>query len=233
MATFVLVHGAFHGGWCWYRIVPILEARGHKVIAPDLPGHARSASQPASLESYVDHVAQLVSQQPEKVVLVGHSMGGAVITGVGEALPEKISHLVYVTAFLAANGESMSGELSARPTQGGLLPIAAAMGNTLYHDCSAEDVALARLCLTPQPHLPLIEPINWTPELWGTIPRTFVGCAHDRVFAIENQRRRANLHRGTRWIELACGHSPFFAMPTELANLLEDAATSGPKEISA
>jgi pimeloyl-ACP methyl ester carboxylesterase len=224
MATFVLVHGAFHGGWCWYRLVAILEARGHKAIAPDLPGHGRLAGQPASLGAYVDHVAGIITRQEEPVVLVGHSMGGAVITGVGEAVPDKIAHIVYVTAFLGSSGASMSGKLSAQPTEAGLIPVADQMSFALYPDCSREDIALARLCLTAQSPLPLTEAIDWTPERWGSIPRTFVGCINDVVFSIEEQRRRAAEQPGTHWVELDCGHSPFFAMPEALADELERVA---------
>jgi pimeloyl-ACP methyl ester carboxylesterase len=223
MTTFVLVHGAFHGGWCWYRIVAELEARGHKVVAPDLPGHGRAAGQPASLRIYGDHVADIIRKQDEPVVLVGHSMGGSVITVAGETVPEKVAHIVYVTAFMGPDGDSMAGDLSAMPTQGGLIPTPDKTF-ALYHDCPKEDAALARLCLTDQPHLPLVEAIAWTPERWGRIPRTFVGCLKDMVFSIADQRRRAGSAPGTRWIEFDCGHSPFFVMPKALADVLEAAA---------
>jgi pimeloyl-ACP methyl ester carboxylesterase len=224
MATFVLVHGAFHGGWCWYRMVAELEARGHKAIAPDLPGHGRAAGRPASLRLYGDHVADIIRKQDEPVVLVGHSMGGSVITVAGEAVPEKIAHIVYVTAFMGPPGDSMAGDLSATPARDGLIPTPERMDFPLYHDCPKEDVALARLCLTDQPQLPLTETIEWTPERWGRIPRTFIGCLKDMVFSIDDQRRRAEGQPGTRWVEFDCGHSPFFAMPQALADALEAAA---------
>lgn len=226
MATFVLVHGAFHGGWCWYRMIVELEARGHTVIAPDLPGHGRAAGQAASLRLYGDHVADIIRRLDEPVVLVGHSMGGAVITVAGETVPEKIAHIVYVSAFMAPSGTSMNGSLAATPTSDGLVPVVDPMVSAFYHDCSKEDEALARLCLTAQPQLPLTEAIDWTLERWGGIPRTFVGCAEDQIFPIAEQRRRADEQPGTRWIELYCGHSPFFAMPEKLADALEEAAAS-------
>jgi pimeloyl-ACP methyl ester carboxylesterase len=221
MTTFVLVHGAFHGGWCWYKVAALLEARGHRVLAPDLPGHGRNAFGPATLAGYVDHLTEILRRQVEPVVLVGHSMGGAVITGAGEAAPEAIKRLVYLTAFLGPNGVSMSGALSASANGAEVIPVDERSFERLYHDCPAEDAALARLCLTPQALQPLTTPIHWTPQRWGRIPRTFIGCAHDRVFAIADQRARAEAVHGTAFVELASGHSPFFSMPETLAATLD------------
>jgi pimeloyl-ACP methyl ester carboxylesterase len=221
MATFVLVHGAFHGGWCWYKVAALLEGRGHRVLAPDLPGHGRNARGPATLAGYVDYVAEILRRQSEPVVLVGHSMSGAVITGAAEAWPDAVQQLVYLTAFLGPNGVSMSGALSASANGADLIPVDERSFTLLYHDCPPEDAALARLCLTPQALQPLTAPIRWTAERWGRVPRTFVGCAHDRVFAIADQRARAAAQAGTEFIELAAGHSPFFSMPETLAETLE------------
>lgn len=78
MSTFVLIHGAAHGGWCWYKVVPLLEKQGHTVLAPDLPSHGRDKTPLAAvtLQLYVDSVCKLLDEQQEPVILVGHSMGG-------------------------------------------------------------------------------------------------------------------------------------------------------------
>ena len=106
MATFVLVHGAWHGGWCWREIVPLLESAGHRVDALDLPGHGDNPA-PVS-EMTLDANARLVADRVEvvgePVVLVGHSMGGVSITQAAELVPERIATLVYVTAFLPGDG---------------------------------------------------------------------------------------------------------------------------------
>ena len=109
MSTFVLVHGACHGGWCWYKIVPLLERQGHTVVASDLPSHGRDKIPPSevSLKTYVDSVCKTIDSQREPVVLVGHSMGGGIITQVAEYRADKIQTLVYVTAVLLKNGEAM------------------------------------------------------------------------------------------------------------------------------
>src|SRR2546430_898698 len=108
MSTFVLVHGAWHGGWCWHKIVARLEALGHTVAAPDMKGHGIDRTPPAetTLQSLAGGIASVVAAQKEKVVLVGHSFGGAVITEVGEKQAEKVARLVYLAAFVVPPGKS-------------------------------------------------------------------------------------------------------------------------------
>src|SRR5262245_30012960 len=132
MATFVLVHGAWHGGWCWYKLVALLEARGHRVLAPDLPGHGRdhSLSGPATYRDYVERIAEVLADEAEPVVLVGHSMGGAVVTGAAEAHPEKVAKLVYLAAFLAPSGSTMFGAVRTPPPAAAGLMTASADGRT-------------------------------------------------------------------------------------------------------
>jgi pimeloyl-ACP methyl ester carboxylesterase len=103
----VLVHGAAHGAWCWEMLAPLLEAGGYEVDTLDLPGLGDDLTPPkdVTLQSYIDRVVQVVSAKPGKVLLVGHSMGGAPISGAGEAVPERVGRLVYLAAFLPKNGE--------------------------------------------------------------------------------------------------------------------------------
>src|SRR6185295_8426805 len=118
MTTYVLVHGSFHGAWCWQPVVAALEARGARVIAPDLPGHGddRTPVAQCTLQAYVDRVTAVLDAQEQNVVLVGHSMGGVVITQAAEARAEKIARLVYVCAFVPQNGQALI-ELAKQDTQ--------------------------------------------------------------------------------------------------------------------
>ena len=163
MATFLLVHGAWHGGWCWRRVVPPLESKGHKVIAPDLPGHGddRTPTASVTLKSYSDRICETAGARSEPVVLVGHSMGGVAITQAAEDCPEKIRALVYMCAFLPRNGDSLNTwasqdfESKVNPTS---LDIRAD-GTTVfkreyareafYMQCSDEDIAFAQARLVP------------------------------------------------------------------------------------
>ena len=109
MATFVLVHGSWFGADTWTRTADHLRALGYQVVAPDLPGHGEdtTALDQISLESYTAAVVAAVTAQTDPVVLVGHSMGGTVISQVAEQTAERIRQLVYVAAFMLADGQSL------------------------------------------------------------------------------------------------------------------------------
>src|SRR2546421_9380647 len=112
MATFVLVHGAWHGGWCWQKVIPFLEEASHEVYAPTLTGLAERASELSPDVGLDTHIQDIVGELQEKhlhgVILVGHSYGGMVITGVVDQVPERIAHLVYLDTFVPRDGESMA-----------------------------------------------------------------------------------------------------------------------------
>ncbi len=107
MATYVLIHGAWHGAWCWDKVVSLLKMKGHRVEAPDLPGHGKDRTPigEVSLEAYAEKICKVLDAELEPVILVGHSMGGIAISQAAEYLPDKIETLVYLTAFLLRDGE--------------------------------------------------------------------------------------------------------------------------------
>ena len=111
MATFVLVHGAWHGGWCWIKVAEPLRTQGHRVFAPTLTGlgeRAHLVSPDINLDTHIqDIVGVLESEELMDVILVGHSYAGMVITGVAERVTDRLSALVYVDAFVPENGQSM------------------------------------------------------------------------------------------------------------------------------
>src|SRR5215469_3411612 len=109
MSTYVLIHGSWHGAWCWYKIMPLLQQAGHQVIALDLPGHGRDWTAPreVSLQRYVESVCNVLDAQAASVILVGHSRGGIVISQTAEHRSDKIRTLVYLAAFLIPNGETL------------------------------------------------------------------------------------------------------------------------------
>ena len=234
MATFVLVHGALHGAWCWYRVVPRLDRAGHRVIAVDLPGMGRDRTplSEVTLATWAESVRRVVEAEPEPVVLVGHSRGGIVVSEVAERVPARVKVLVYVTAFLLRDGEAL---LPTAETDGGssILPnlIPSADGKTVtvreeavrrlfYGSSSDEDVTLARLLLGPEPLGPSGTPVRVTAERFGSVKRAYVECLRDRTISIELQRRMVAASPCGKVFTLDTDHSPFFSAPDDLARHL-------------
>jgi pimeloyl-ACP methyl ester carboxylesterase len=231
MTTFVLIHGGCHGAWCWYKVIPALEKLGHTVIAPDLPSHGRdkTLASAVTLQTYVDVVCHILDAQPEPVVLVGHSMGGGIITQTAEYRPDKIKTLVYLTALLPADGESMGHVLRRNKESiltSNFVPTADNSATSVrdevivegfYGDCSAEDITLARLLLTPQATAPLKTPLQTSAANFGRIPRVFIECLQDRAHTLAFQRSAYTTFPGQQVISMDTSHSPFFSAPEELA----------------
>ncbi len=230
MATFVLIHGAWHGGWCWDKVVPLLKGKGHKVEAPDLPGHGKDKTpiMEVSLKAYVDRICQILDAQSEPVVLVGHSMGGIVISQAAEYRPEKIKILVYLTAFLLQNEESLL-QVAGGDTEALVLPnlIMAedqsyatikeeAIKEAFYGDCSEEDVRWAKSLLVPQAAAPLATPIRITENRFGKIPRVYIECLRDRAISPSIQKKMYTALPCQSVITLDTSHSPFFSAPETL-----------------
>ncbi|HEV3331226.1 MAG TPA: alpha/beta hydrolase [Bryobacteraceae bacterium] len=121
MSTYVLVHGAWHGSWCWKRVRKALQARGHEVFTPTLTGIAERShllSPPVDLETHVADVINLIRwEELSDVVLCGHSYGGCVISGVADRIPDRIASLVYLDAFVLENGQSLHDTLPAAMNQ--------------------------------------------------------------------------------------------------------------------
>lgn len=235
MSTFILIHGACHGGWCWYKVVALLENRGHTAIAPDLPSHGTNKTpvSTVSFQTYVDSVCKIIDAQPEPVVLVGHSMGGGIITQVAEYRPDKIKTLVYITGLLPTNGQSLSEALPP-PTESVALANVVmaedrssitvreeALREAFYGDCSIEDVALAKLLLVPQATAPLATPVRTTTANFGRIPRVYIECRQDRTFTQFFQKKWYAAQPCQKVIAMDTSHSPFFSAPGELAAHLD------------
>jgi pimeloyl-ACP methyl ester carboxylesterase len=236
MTTYVLVHGAWHGGWCWHRIVAQLQRAGHRAIAPDLKSLGRDRTSPGeiTLATWTDQIAALVQSLPEPVVLVGHSRAGIILSEVAERIPDRMRALVYVTAFLLENGRSLQDAVGEMPDSlvGGAMEMAEdhlsvsvredAVHDGFYGQCSDADVILAKSLLVPEPLAPLATPLRISAARFGSVPRIYIECSEDRAITHAGQRRmQAALPCRTR-ITLASDHSPFFSHAEELtAALLE------------
>jgi pimeloyl-ACP methyl ester carboxylesterase len=234
MAAFVLIHGAWHGAWCWHKVVDALRAEGHRVVAPDLPGHGEDPEPPAkvTLESYGDRACEAIDAQDEDVILVGHSMGGFVISLAADRRPERIRKLVYLAAFIPTPGETFAQGTAETVTPALLestIPVEdgsavnlrpESLREVFYADCSDEDVAFARERLCPQPVRPTVTPIELTPERFGSVPRYYIECRQDATILLADQKKLHESHACRAVYSLDASHSPFFSQPQRLAETL-------------
>ena len=238
MSTFVLIHGAFHGAWCWDKVTPLLEQGGHEVVALDLPGHGEYQT-PAiggTLESYADRVVEALDALPESAVLVGHSLSGTVISQVAERRPEKIEKLVYLCALLLPDGKSASeasqgdsesvvfNNVEVQQDLGRIVITEEGLREALYHDCPEEDLQRALRLVTPQPMAPLGTPVHVTEGNFGSVRRTYVHTTRDRTASSAAQEKMYTELPCEKVVSMATGHLPFFAAPEELAGHLDSLA---------
>ncbi|MFN7223922.1 MAG: alpha/beta fold hydrolase [Paracoccaceae bacterium] len=230
MSDFLLIHGSCHGAWCWHRVIPALEALGHRARAIDLPSHGRDHT-PASDVTLHSYATAICDALLSPTIVVGHSMAGYPITAAAERDPSHIAALVYVCAYAPVSGLSLADMRRAGPRQ----PLAPAIRvdatrttfafdpaqtNALfYHDCDPQAQSLADLCLTPQPILPQETPLTLTHRSQA-VPRHYIRCTDDRAIPPEYQATMAQGLPPGHHTTLSASHSPFFACPKALADRL-------------
>jgi pimeloyl-ACP methyl ester carboxylesterase len=232
--TFVLIHGGWHGAWCWHRVVPLLQARGFRVVAPDLPsmGEDRAAPATVTLASWTRFVADLVREQPQPVVLLGHSRAGALISQVAEAIPGHIARLVYLSAYLLPDGRSVAAEArddAASLIAPNMIPAISGVtctlrpeivGQAFYGQCGADDRAAAIARLSPEPLKPLAAPVQVSAARFGCVPRAYLETTEDFAVSLAAQRRMQAALPCDPVFTMGSDHSPFLSQPDELARLL-------------
>jgi pimeloyl-ACP methyl ester carboxylesterase len=236
MATFILVHGSMHGGWCWHKLVPLLEAQGHRVLAPDLPGMGEDPTplSEVTLSTWAEFIARLSREAGEQVILVGHSRGGTVISEAAELAPQSMLGLVYLAALLLPAGQKAfeaavaeEARNAVEPGQGasdGLsLRVEPAAARALFYNrASPEDAIWASARLCPEPLAPNVVPLTVTRERWGRLPRAYIECLDDRAVPIELQRAMHAALPCDPVVTMDSDHSPFLCEPRALAAHLAD-----------
>ncbi len=241
--TYLLIHGAWHGAWCWNKVVPLMQAKGNKVIAMDLPGHGDHSMQAAdiTLADYVTKVVEIATAQKGPVILVGHSMAGIVISQAAEELgSDKISALIYLDAFVPKNGESLfslAGMIQAQlppnaignPTfSESIIPSADHKTNSFnpqtadwffYHDCTEADKQFALTHISKEPVAPMATPVNVTDPIYGIIPKYYILCTESK----DLDKTLLTTHVPYKKIyKLPTSHSPFFSRPEALVEILNE-----------
>jgi pimeloyl-ACP methyl ester carboxylesterase len=240
LSAYLLIHGAWHGGWCWHKVVARLRRAGHGALAPDLPslGRDRTPAASVTLQCWTDSLCAHLDAHPEPVILVGHSRAGALISAAAEARPERIRLLVYVAAYLLGDGESVSQH--ALQDEGSLVAPNMvpsddrktstlrneAVRAALYGQCSEEDVILAQSLLAPEAIAPLTTPLHTTQENFGRVPRAYIECRRDRAVSLKEQRRMYAAVTCRQILSMDTDHSPFFSAPDELAQHLLSLASA-------
>jgi len=239
MATFILIHGAWHGSWCWERVAPLLTEQGHTVITPDLPGTGKDSTPLSDIT--VDHwthfICDLIRQQNEKVILVGHSRGGIVISQVAEYCSDQIQGLVYLTAFLIPNGGTLWETLQRHPRpaerpmdlilsadQKTSTLAATAIHDTFYNTTPDDWLERAISLVGPEPMVSFVTPLKLTAEHFEKVPRAYVECLQDRAIPLALQRSMEAKLPCKKVVALDTDHSPFYSSPQLLVSKLVELA---------
>ena len=235
--AFVLVHGAWHGSWCWRRVAGALRAAGHVVFTPTLTGLGERAHllQPGlTIEHFATDVANVIeTEELQRVILVGHSFAGGPISVVADRNPEALKRLIYLDAVLLENGENAFSKLEpaivaqrvklARETSEGLTipaPPPATFGVTEMHDA-----AWLQRRLTPQPLNSYQEPIRLNHPLGNGVNKTYIACIDPAYEALVPTHEWVRRQNGWQYLEFASGHDAMVIRPEALAEVLVDCAS--------
>jgi pimeloyl-ACP methyl ester carboxylesterase len=246
MAVFVLVHPAWFGGWCWKKIVPLLEEQGHSVRTPTLTGlgeRSHLAHPGIVMGTHIDDVASVLTYDDlREVILAGTSSSGAVISGVADRVPERISKLVYIDAFVPGDGQAVFDLISPqrRPAMealvesegfGWLLPRYAAppweqVARQAWQVADEADLRWMLPRLRPTPFGHFTSPVRLANPAAGQLPRTYIRCRGFPHPGFDRYAQTASQDPCWRLRHLDSSHLPYITSPHELAPMLLEHAAS-------
>lgn len=235
MSHYILIHGGWEESRSWRYVSPILEQYGHSVTTIDLPGHGANKRPipEVTMEAYIQSVVAAIREIDQRVILVGHSMTGAVISQVAERIPEQIERLIYVAAFLLKDGETVLGAMQSDADGEFLAKVEfsddqtyatvpeQALRNIGFHD--VEDSVIQRvlpLMVEKQATEPFMAEVRVSREHFGTVAKTYIRTSIDKITSPALQDRMIANWDVDSVLELESGHFPAFSQPEELAELM-------------
>lgn len=233
--TFVIVHGAYQGPYAWTDVKTQLESQGQKVIVVQLPGHGTDTTNPAniSMASYRDTVLAAISGIAGTVVLVGHSMGGMVVSEVAEAVPGKVEKIIFLAAFIPYNGQTLF-QIASQDSVGQLGPLLVPSANfqtiaisdttkipqVFCADGSAQVQQELLANYRPEPGLPFNNPVTVTSAGFGSVSKVYIHTANDMALGMPLQNRMVSWAGITKVYSINSSHCPQLSMPVNLSTFL-------------
>lgn len=232
MTHFLLLHGSWHGAWCWHKVLPRLVAAGHTATAIDLPGRGRSPAWApfVSLGRMVRAAARALEPHTQSTVVV-HSRNGIVASQLAELAPDRVARTIYLASFMLPAGRRVLDYLPDRASA-----IArhihvdrAALTDRLdprlyreglYADCSSDDVALADAMLVPEPIRPALTRLRLTPARYDRVPRSYIRLTEDRAVSLSLQDKLLRETSVDEVADIHGSHSVYFSKPDELTQAI-------------
>ena len=219
--TFVLVHGAWHGGWCWNKLTPLLTSAGHRVHTPTLTGlgdRSHLLTPEIGLDTHIKDISALFHYEDvHDAILVGHSYGGMVVAGVAPSVVARLAGVIYLDAFLPDDGKALADYVTLRPPEG-LWRLPPPGKPPRFGVSNPADVTWMEARLTDQPLKTMTQAVSIAADISARVPHTFVLCTKAPQFVAAAERAK---QRGFRYRELlSAGHDAMISQPGELAKLL-------------
>ncbi len=231
--SYVLVHGAWHGGWCWREVKQGLRGMGHRVSTPTQTGlgeRKHLLSKDITLDTFTtDIINHIEAEELNDLILVGHSFAGASITGVADRIPNRIRHLVYLDSIILENGQSPFSllppnvvsarrKLVAEQGQGVFIPPPPPTAFGIPENHALTDWVRRRL--TPHPVSAFESPMRIDNPVANGRPRTYIHCTNPIYGPLEQTREWVKKQGSWNWQEIATGHDAMVTAPAELARML-------------
>lgn len=233
MTNFLLIHGSWHGAWCWYKIAPRLKAECHSVTVPNLIGRGRNPARYISV-SLARMAKQVGATLPssQKTTVVVHSRYGILASSLAEQFPEKIARTIYLASFMLPTGNRVAEYF--RSDEDSIIAPYVEVSvpgmwdrlkseiyrEGLYHDCNEQDNALGHMLLAKEPLRPALKKLKLTDDRYGRVPRAYIRLTEDRAVSVKLQDRLLEKTSVDRVESIKASHSAYFSRPDELTSTI-------------